>query len=266
MKKKIISFVLAICLIIPCIVMLSACGPKPTYVNVSSMEELSAALTNDIDNDIIVLEVDLDLKDVNNNTALKIESGKHVLDLNGHTLKGVDNGSNSWHAIDVRGNETQLTIKDTSAEKTGTIYGRCYGIQVSRGAKLVIDGGNFVCTQNGSFNQSVVVYGGELVINGGKFTSKVGEIINSASYIWNTVDYHSSVTINGGEFNSISTETDGALFVFEKGEYSQSTDIQTVVINGGTFNNNNLQYVVIYDSNVDFTNNANIPAEKISNY
>lgn len=246
--------------------MLSACGKvPPTPINVSSMAELSAALTNDIENDVIVLDADLDLKDVNNNMAIKIESGKHILDLNGHTIKGVDNGSNSWHAIDVRGNETQLTIKDTSTEKTGTIYGRCYGIQVSRGAKLTVESGNFVCTTNGTFNQNIVVYGGTLVINGGKFTSNVNEVIYSSSYKWNNVDYHSSVTINAGDFtsNNLSSESANALFVFERGEYPTSEDIQKVTINGGTFNKGNLEYIVTYDQYANFTNNANIATNEI---
>lgn len=265
MKKKIVSFILAVCLIVPCLVMLSACGTvPPTPVNVSTMAELSAALTNDIENDVIVLNADLDLKDVNNNMAIIVEEGKHVLDLNGHTIKGVDNpGQNVWHAILVKGEQTELTIKDSSAEKTGTVYARCYGIQVSRGAKLVIESGNFVSTQNGTFNQSVVVYGGHLQINGGKFTANVGEIVNSSSYKWDGVEYASSVTINGGEFNSTSAEAAAALFVFEKSEYTQTTQTQNIVINGGTFNNNNLQYVVICDQYAQVANNANIPAEKI---
>lgn len=266
MKKRLLSFVLAICFIIPCIVMLSACNnDNTTYINVSTIEELKSALTNTIDNDVIKLNADFDLKDVNENTALKIESGKHVLDLNGFTLKGVDNGSNSWHAIDLRGAETELRIKDSSSNKTGTIEGRCYGIQVSRGAKLTVDGGNFVCTTNGTFNQNIVVYGGTLVVNGGKFTSEVGEVIYSTSYKWNSVDYHSSVTINGGEFNSVATEESASsLLVFERGDYPTSEDVQIVTINGGTFNNNNLQYVVTYDEYANFTNNADIPAEKIN--
>lgn len=216
MKKRILSFVLAICLIIPCVALLSACD-NATYINVATMEELTAALTNDIENDVIVLDADLDLKEVNNNTALRIESGKHVLDLNGHTLMGVDNGNNSWHAIDLRGSETELTIKDSSTEQTGAIVGRCYGIQVSRGAKLTINSGNFVCTTNGTYNQSVVVYGGTLVVNGGSFTSKVGEVIYGSSYKWNDVEYNTNITINNGTFTCVATEaSEDALIRFEK--------------------------------------------------
>lgn len=261
MKKKLLCLIFAICFIVPCMVMLCACG-STTYIDVSTMEELTAALTNDIDNDVIVLNADIDLKDANGNKALKIETGKHVLDLNGYTLKGVDNGRDSWHAIDLRGDKTQLKIKDSSEDQTGTIEGRCYGIQVSRGAKLIIDGGNFNCTTNGTFNQSVVVYGGSLEINGGKFTSAVDEIIFASSRIGG-VDYETTVKINGGEFNYVGEASDWAMFSFDA---SSSDMTQKVTINGGTFNNNNLQYVVRYDENTTFVNNADIAENLIEAY
>ena len=264
MKKKILGFVLAICLIIPCALMFTACkkdeDPKVVYVNVETMAELNAALANDIENDVIVLKANFDLRDVNENKTLKIQQGKHVIDLNGFTIKGVDDGSANWHAIDLRGASTELRIMDSSAEKTGTIDGRCYGIQVSRGAKLTVDGGNFVCTTNPSYNQNFVVYGGTLVINGGVFTSKVDELIYGKNYTWDTVPYSNSITINGGTFNHIGEiESEYCML------YLEGTD-QTVVINGGIFNNNKLAYVVGYDSTVNFTNNAGISEELIDRW
>ena len=266
MKNKILSFVLALCLIIPCAFVFVACGDKDkdkdktVYVEVETIDELKSALTNNIANDIIVLNANLDLKDVNNNTALKIESGKHVLDLNGNTLTGVDNGSNSWHAIDLRGSETELKILDSSENKTGSIIGRCYGIQVSRGAKLTIDGGNYICTTNGTYNQAVVVYGGTLVINDGTFTSKVYEVVYGSAYTWDSVEYACNITINGGTFNNVGTEeSEYALLYFEGLN-------QTVTINGGTFNNNNLQFIVSHEDTVEFVNNAEINSDKIESW
>lgn len=233
--------------------------------NVSTIDELKTQLTND-DQCIIVLQANLDLKDVNGNTALKIESGNHIIDLNGYKITGVDNGSNSWHALDVRGASTEVTIKDSSEAQTGTIEGRCYGIQVSRGAKLTIDGGNFTCVTNGTYNQSVVVYGGTLVVNGGTFKSRVYEVIYSSSYVWDTVEYISSVTINDGTFTHVGSgeeDSEYGLFYFEK---NSTIETQNVTINGGTFNKNNLDYVVCVDEYTTFTNNANISSDLICEY
>ncbi len=265
MKKRLFSLVLAFCLIIPCMFVFTACDKdkkpeKPTYIEVTTIDELKSALTNTIDNDVIVLNASLDLKDVNDNTALKIEEGKHVLDLNGYTLIGVDNGSDSWHAIDLRGAETQLRILDSSEDKTGTIVGRCYGIQVSRGATLTIDGGNYVCTTNDTFNQAVVVYGGTLVINDGTFVANVYETIFGAAHTWDSVEYSNTITINGGAFNSNGTEaSEYGLFYFEGAN-------QIVHFNGGTFNNNNLQFVVCHENTVQFINNAGIAEELIESW
>ena len=222
-----------------------------TKINVSNIEELKSALTNNIEKDVIALNADLDLKDVNENKALEILSGKNTLDLNGHKITGVDNGKDSWHAINLKGETTELTIIDSSEGKTGTIEGRCYGIQVSRGAKLTINGGNFVCTTNGTFNQSVVVYGGELVVNGGVFTSKVYETIFGQSYTWDKF-YENNITINGGEFNYVGEEDlEYGLLYFDGGD-------QTVTINGGVFNNNEIKFVVSYNSETELINNAEI--------
>jgi len=226
-----------------------------TYASAHTITDLKDALSSEVD--VIVLQADLDLKEVNENKKLIINEGKHVIDLNGYKIKGVDDGSANWHAMDVRGATTEITIKDSSTEKTGTIEGRCYGIQVSRGAKLTIDGGNFVCTTNGTYNQSVVVYGGTLVVNGGVFTTKVYETIFGQNYTWDEVAYANSITINGGEFNYIGeTDPDYGLFYF-------AGDNQTVVINGGTFNNNEIAYVVSAENTVTFTNNAGISEELI---
>lgn len=220
------------------------------YIQVITIDELKEAIATNAA-DIIVLNADLDLKDVNDNKKLLIDSGKHILDLNGHTIKGVDDGSANWHAIDVRGSETELTIIDSSDNQTGTIEGRCYGIQVSRGAKLTIEGGNFTCTQNGTYNQSVVVYGGTLIINGGKFTSRVYESIYGQAYTWDEHLYENTIIINDGEFNYIGeTEVYGIMYF--------SGENQTVVINGGVFNKGAMEYVVYIEGNTNYSNNANV--------
>lgn len=265
MKKKITSLVLAICLIVPCLVMLTACGPaSPTTINVSTMAELSQALANDKDGDTIVLNANLDLQEVNNNSAITITSGKHILDLNSYTITGVEDTSENSYAIDVSGADTELIITDKSEEGLGKIEGRVRGIKVSKGAKLTINDGQFVCTQNNVRNQSVYVLGGELVINDGYFIAKKSEIIYSSSYHFDNVDYHSKVTINGGIFNSNATSMlKNALLVFEKNTNTYITQKQVVEINDGEFNQGSFMYIVSKDNYVTFTNNAEIPNNKI---
>ena len=227
--------------------------------SVETVDELKSAL--DSETNLISLKSDLDLKEVNNNSSLMIDSGKYILDLNGHKITGVDNPTiKNWHAIFVRGETTELTIADSSNAKTGTIEGRCYGIQVSHGAKLTIDGGNFVCTTNGTYNQSVVVYGGELVVNGGVFTTKVYETIFGQSYTWDEKYYTNKITINGGEFNYVGkTDSNYALLYFDG-------DDQTVTINGGKFNNNEIKYIVLHNSATELINNAGINSSLISSW
>lgn len=259
MKKIFFSFILIFCLIVPCVTMFSGCEQLAgiVYIEVETLEQLKEALVNDIENDVIVLNANLDLKYSNDNSALKIDSGKNILDLNGHTLTGVDNGENSCHAIDLRGAETELRIVDSSTSQGGAIVGRCYGIQVSRGAKLTIDAGHFICVENVTFNQNVVVCGGTLIINGGSFMSKVYENIYSSSYTWDGIQYQNYVEINNGVFNNIGIEE------VEYGLIALEGENQTVVINGGTFNKNNLGYFVVCNSDINLINNAQIPEDQI---
>ena len=225
--------------------------------SVETIDELKSALKSEVN--LISLKSDLDLKEVNNNMAIMIDSGKYVLDLNGHKITGVDNPPDrNWHAMYVRGETTELTIADSSNLKTGTIEGRCYGIQVSHGAKLTIDGGNFICTKNGTYNQSVVVYGGELVVNGGVFTTRVYETIFGQSYTWNDKYYTNNITINGGEFNYIGEED------LEYGLFYFDGEDQTVTINGGKFNNNQIKYIVSHNSATELINNAGINKDLIN--
>ena len=273
MKNKFMRGLLATCMAFTCAFGLVACGDDPAdpttppadttvYTRVDTIEELKTALTNDIADDVIVLDADFDLEDVNDNKALAVESGKNIIDLNGHKIKGVDNaGDDEWYTFVVKGADVELTITDSSTDKTGTVEGRCYGIFVSGGAKLTINGGNFVCKTNPVYNQSVSLFGGELVINGGVFQSKIYEVVYSKS----TEQSPNTITVNGGKFENI-TEED-----VEQEEFSlfylEGTH-QTIVFNGGEFVKGALGLVVGYDADnettIHFTNNAGIAEEDIS--
>ena len=87
MKKKILSFVLALCLIIPCAMVFTACGKKeeepkaPTTLYVSTEAELVSAVTKIADGGKIVLNADITFT-----SSLEV-GNKFTLDLNGKTNK-----------------------------------------------------------------------------------------------------------------------------------------------------------------------------------
>ena len=76
-------------------------------------------------------------------TGINISNGTFSIDLNGHTLTNVGTG----FAFTVSGSDTRLTLKDSSEQQSGTIYGGKGGnnqaINVSGGATMDILGGNY---------------------------------------------------------------------------------------------------------------------------
>ena len=114
------------------------------------------------------------LNDTTENITIKA-SKQITLDLNGHTLNG-DTG-NAKAAILNRGN---VTITDTSADKTGTIKRDDQGIEGETSYYVIDNNGTMVIDQANVVNNSGIK-GSSLIRNGG-------------------VDTVSSLTINGGTF------------------------------------------------------------------
>lgn len=126
------------------------------------------------------------LNDTTENITIKA-SKQITLDLNGHTLNG--GTGNAKAAILNRGN---VTITDTSADKTGTIKRDDQGIEGETSYYVIDNNGTMVIDQANVVNNSGIK-GSSLIRNGG-------------------VDTVSSLTINGGTFeqqNFIAVKNDG---------------------------------------------------------
>ena len=163
MKKKILSFVLALCLIIPCAMVFTACGkdeePKaPTTLYVSTEAELVSAVTKIADGGKIVLNADITFS-----SSLEV-SNKFTLDLNGKTINNTEDlynlSTKVWSLISVREGGDLTVVGDGVMEAKEN---DCYVFDV-RGGELTIEDGSF----NGNISVVYVVEG-ELVVAGGSF-------------------------------------------------------------------------------------------------
>ena len=139
------------------------------------------------------------LADVTENITIAANK-KITLDLNGHTLNG--GTGNAKAAILNKGN---VTITDTSAEKTGTIKRDDQGVTgetsyyvIDNNGTMVIDQANVV-NNSGSKGSSLIRNGGvdnvsSLTINGGTFKQQ--------NFIAVKNDSNGELTINGGTLTS----------------------------------------------------------------
>ena len=189
-------------------------------VNVSAVEvlteaELNAAVTGTDTN--IVLGGNIELKK-------QIKTYDDItLDLNGYTLTGPDDGSANWYAFII---ETgTFTLKDSSEEKTGEIYAKCYGIETKKGT-LIVESGKITATKNGTVGTAIVNYGGKVEIKDGTFIGTNAALTMQAFFS------DAETVITGGSFKATNTEYDNAPVVIG-GQYSTNTE--TVTITNGEF-------------------------------
>ena len=148
------------------------------------------------------------IKDFAIDEMVTVVAGKELtIDLNGKTITGTDNTSKNFSIIDNRGN---LTIKDSSAEKSGKItltatidsdWGRYSAVIANNpGGKLTIDGGTLE-----HLGGTDMAYGidnltngkgtyAETVINGGTIKSTYRGI----RQFLNGIEAQNILTINGG--------------------------------------------------------------------
>ena len=153
------------------------------------------------DGDTIVLLADV------TEFSYTIGSGNSVtLDLNGYTIT-----LNGW--FDVFDNST-LTVKDSSAAKTGTIVcdENAMYMDIYTGGTLIIEGGTVEIVRSNESDASVTVGGGtvsKLIVNSGTVT--VGT--NATVTAWDFTDLASGTTFN---FDPIATITD---FVLDTSKY-----------------------------------------------
>ena len=164
---------------------------------------LAAAFAAAQENDTITL-----LQDVAQSEMITVANGSKItLDLNGKTITGTDNTEKNFSIIDNRG---ELTITDTSAEKTGKItltatvnsgWNRYSAVIANNpGGKLTVEGGTIE-----HLGGTDMAYGidnltngkgtyAETVINGGTVKSTYRAI----RQFLNGVEAQNILTVNGG--------------------------------------------------------------------
>ena len=191
-------------------------------------DSLEEALEAAVNGDTLKINEDL------NPTASYEIAGKTVtIDLNGKTIKG----NWTFPIFKITATNSNLTIKDTSDDKSGVImHGKAeYGGAISA---------------NGSFNGSVTIEGGTIKENEGtKGGGAIGLFIHGYSNNF-------SVNITGGIIKdnftsaeaSVAESGGGAIYLRNANSDSQTAKIS---ITGGTFLNNTTSTVakVIYSSN-----------------
>lgn len=201
MKKKIFSFLLAICLIIPAIFVLTACDdtenpPEDTNIYVSTQEQLFNAVENTNDNKIVLtqdIEIDRQL------TVTK----KVTLDLNGKEIFNttdiwnIAEGVKEWSLISVQG-DGELTI--TGNGVLNAKENDCYAIDVRDSAKVIIKNG----TITGNVSAVYVKNNATAVIEDGTYNIKqLSNSYNDYRYLLNALDednQDAKIVVKGGTF------------------------------------------------------------------
>ena len=242
MKKIVyILLLLSICLI-----------PRITFattkVNVSNDTELRSALESTNENEIILtddIEITYDpiLEDEEN--FLMIKTGKHVLNLNNHTITTQSSAQSNYGII---------TVIDGSLEIKGNGQVAAQNVVLSvMGGTLTINGGTYISGDDNHVDMVLMTFSGTTIVNKGIFTgrtyaegpsgdsggepsqgsslpilsSNVAETVsvnrnNASQKLGAPLNTKPNITINEGTFNSTT--------------YVENTDL---TINGGTFAGDN---------------------------
>ena len=139
--------------------------------------------------------------------------GKTItIDLNGYTVKAIlggDLAANAVSALVSTENESNLTIKDSSDEKTGTMWIdnviEVYSLVFQYDNSIVtIESGNYKLNVGG--NGRGMVYSNDdekVTVNGGNFwLGNVGTLSNGSPWIFNASGQNTrNIIVNGGTFN-----------------------------------------------------------------
>mgnify|MGYP002585656350 CR=1 FL=1 len=176
MKKRLFSILLALCIVL-CLVPTTAFAESETAKDVSTAEELTAAIA-DVKFDIVKLTGDISIS--NSLTVNRTVT----LDLNGHVLKyeSANNGS-----VIVVENGGQLTIEDSNTSNLSHKFnpnGKLWVLDEASGTETVTGGvitggtGTDISTFGGT---TWYCGGGALIKNGGSLTMRGGNIIGCSA-------------------------------------------------------------------------------------
>ena len=199
---------------------------------VSSVAELQAAATNGGN---VVLAADLEVAD---DATIKVAAGKELtLDLNGHTISGVDNTTAAYGVITVNAGAS-LTINDSvgsglitaSATIDSGWSRRSCAVSNERGT-VIVNGGTIEHTGGTSMSYAIdnLTNGkgtyAKTVVNGGNIKSSYIGI----RQFCNGIEADNIVEINGGNIT-------GAKRSVWMQDPSANANTGSLTINGGTFN------------------------------
>jgi len=224
MKKRVLSFILAICLIIPCAFMFTGCDketkePKLIYVN--TVNELRVAMEESEAGTIVKLGKNFDL-----NTRVVV-STKVTLDLNGSTVSALHDTVGDGIFMVVGGGE--LTIVGEGIVNSATQYNNySRAIYAKDGGKVIINSGSFINVGAKEYesedvaNTNALVYagdGGQIIIEGGSFIGNVYNETHGAKFTLNAEEEtDASIVVKGGSFkcyNPSINESSSQIFVAE---------------------------------------------------
>ena len=147
-----------------------------------------------------------------------------ILDLKGKTISGT--GSQSTLLAD--SNYKKLTIRDSSEEQTGLIKCTASGYAVYATGDLIIESGEFECTDNAT-GYALGVSDAGLIITGGTFNSPVNiksryEISGGTFEKLVNIESSSVKTISGGTFASLKIERSKISTLLVEGYIFESTN------------------------------------------
>lgn len=140
--------------------------------------------------------------DIRVDSHIVMGGGNAVLNLNGHTIYNDTNIWNTvtkvWSLISVQGGSLTINGSGSLQAKAND----CYAIDVRNGAKLTINGGNYV----GNI-AAVYVLEGTATINGGSFEISQLSEFNDGRYLLNCLDENfrngtAKINVTGGTFKN----------------------------------------------------------------
>ena len=188
--KKIFSFLLAICFLVPLAVVMTACGENEVVANVATIEELMTAV--DGDNDVIKLTEDMEA------TSAIVVKRKVTFDLNGKTLTGDGCNGVIWAQGDAEVTITgdgKIVAKESADHYAMVIWAK-------GNSKVKIENGTFTQAITGTDTQYDMIYitdSAQLTIEGGKFDC------HTPKWTLNIKDKDATTAkfiVKGGEFKS----------------------------------------------------------------
>ncbi|MBQ4558620.1 MAG: hypothetical protein IJA61_04530 [Clostridia bacterium] len=116
MKKKILSLVLAICLIVPCVFMLTACGGLKTGVEYK-LKEVSVVWPNDETKELVLGMAEMTEEEFNANISESIDNGLSFTFNEDGTVSATQGGETDEEVMYYTLDGDTITIYD-SEEKT----------------------------------------------------------------------------------------------------------------------------------------------------